>query len=820
MDEIITPDVNARHGGRGHGQQRRGAAARNPQVAMDAAGNFTVVYEAFADHDYGESGSPDSYGIYYRRFDAAGTPMTDEAQQANTVVTSNEDLALEGQATVYFEGDQVNPTIAMDADGDFAIFWNGNGAQPDRLDIANMETVGDTDDAGVFGRWFHAGTATVLSVPTTAQQRANETEAGTQQFASIAMEPDGDSVVAWAGNGVGDRHGIFVRHYNDTTDTAGPMATELRLEDGTRVDWTGVALDVNPQTMLVVFDEELNTAMTGEVDQFGNPTAGLHSVENVDNWTLLGGATVDLAIEMSDTIVDVDFNFDPVLNKWVAAVTFGANGVPTALVSGAYTLVVSESVYDVAGNPLGRTGFTPDGEPASMAFVLDTPPNEEIISDPAQKSYTDAESADAVAVDSDGDYVVAWTVFDAAKGRDRIYFRLFDAEGNAKALPQEVTPDSEALGFELDQQRFAGVAIDADGDFIVTWSNSRDADGIQSTDVFEDADVYARRYDAVGNAVSDPFRVNTTTTNDQKWSSVAMDTDGDFVVTWTSKGQENNGQIGFGYGIYARRYDRFGYALGREFQVNTTTAGDQQLPSVAMDTNGRFVIVWQSDQDGIGEDIVYRAYNADGSPVISPLAGEYLVNGTPEGNQILPDVAVNLSGDTCVFTWSSSQETGDPDDYGVYTKAFNPFLSAQELRLRYSYGGDVIDFDHGETIDVPIEVDQQFLIDDLNVQLWINHEDPSDLFVSLISPSGTEVILFQEVPRDGDASGSTSSGANGQDFEGTILDDEPVPGQEAISITDEENALPPFSGTYTPARVAGGVRRRERAGDLDPADLG
>ncbi len=44
--------------------------------------------------------------------------------------------------------------------------------------------------------------------------------------------------------------------------------------------------------------------------------------------------------------------------------------------------------------------------------------------------------------------------------------------------------------------------------------------------------------------------VNTTTTNGQTVSSVAMDADGDYVVTWQSYQQD-----GSGYGVYAQRYN-------------------------------------------------------------------------------------------------------------------------------------------------------------------------------------------------------------------------------------------------------------------------
>ena len=64
-----------------------------------------------------------------------------------------------------------------------------------------------------------------------------------------------------------------------------------------------------------------------------------------------------------------------------------------------------------------------------------------------------------------------------------------------------------------------------------------------------------------------------------------MDADGDFVVTWSSHGQD-----GSGWGVYAQRYNAAGVTQGGEFRVNTTTANTQGSPTVAMDADGDFVV--------------------------------------------------------------------------------------------------------------------------------------------------------------------------------------------------------------------------------------
>jgi hypothetical protein len=82
--------------------------------------------------------------------------------------------------------------------------------------------------------------------------------------------------------------------------------------------------------------------------------------------------------------------------------------------------------------------------------------------------------------------------------------------------------------------------------------------------------------------------VNTFTTGLQLTPAVAVDDNGDFVVVWSSP---NDGAYG---GIAGQRFDSNGGMLGPEIVVNTYTSGAQRSPSVAVDANGNFVVVWQS----------------------------------------------------------------------------------------------------------------------------------------------------------------------------------------------------------------------------------
>src|SRR5439155_1085577 len=188
--------------------------------------------------------------------------------------------------------------------------------------------------------------------------------------------------------------------------------------------------------------------------------------------------------------------------------------------------------------------------------------------------------AASVAVDADGDFIVAWESVGEyfSKG---IYAQRYNAAGLAQGAQFRVDPADNNWDF------YPSVACDAEGNFVVAWEN-RSGVGWG---------IYARRYNAAGVAQGGEFPVKKSTTAGDQHPSVASDADGDFVVAWGSRDQD-----GFGYGVYAQRYDSADVPQGGEFRVNTTTAGF--YPSVASDAEGDVVVAW--------EGVYAHRYNAAG----------------------------------------------------------------------------------------------------------------------------------------------------------------------------------------------------------------
>jgi hypothetical protein len=123
-------------------------------------------------------------------------------------------------------------------------------------------------------------------------------------------------------------------------------------------------------------------------------------------------------------------------------------------------------------------------------------------------------------MDADGDFVIAYQ-------RGGIYARRYNSAGVAQGAEFRVNT------YTTSSVQLASAAMDAEGSFIVVWTSSGQ-DGSGSS-------IHAQRYHSSGVAQGGEFRVNTYTTGQQYEGTVAMDAAGDFVVTWQSEnGQDGS----------------------------------------------------------------------------------------------------------------------------------------------------------------------------------------------------------------------------------------------------------------------------------------
>jgi hypothetical protein len=294
--------------------------------------------------------------------------------------------------------------------------------------------------------------------------------------------------------------------------------------------------------------------------------------------------------------------------------------------------------------------FSSTGEPQAGQFQIN--------------SYTIAlQGFPQVAVDADGDFVVAWTSLDQDGFLGGVFARRFSSAG--AALTAEFMVNLVTSG----HQGPPSLGSQGDGDFVVAWS-SPDGGSVG---------VFLRRFDSAGTGQGGETPVNSFIPNSQNSPHLDMADDGDFVVTWSSSGQDGNG-----YGVFARRFSSAAAPLAPEFQVNTTFTSHQYFSRVGVDADGDFVIVWSGAVD-FGAS--FRTYGQRISSTGASRGIEFMVNSNPNGTSFRPAIDVDADGDF-VVAWQVNGADGSGQ--GVFARHFKAsgLTQHQESLVNTTTAGD------------------------------------------------------------------------------------------------------------------------------------
>jgi len=176
-------------------------------------------------------------------------------------------------------------------------------------------------------------------------------------------------------------------------------------------------------------------------------------------------------------------------------------------------------------------------------------------------------------------------------------------------------------------QRFPRVSAGATGDFVVVWQLSASA-----------GPAFGQRYTSFGVPAGGEFPAPAGA---HAHPAVATSPSGDFVVVF----EDYPPADGSSSGVIGQRYSSTGTPSGATFVVNTYTTNIQEFHAVAADGAGNFVVVWSSSlQDGSAGGIFGQRYASDGSA----LGGEFRVNTVTTGSQYETAVAASPNGDFVV----------------------------------------------------------------------------------------------------------------------------------------------------------------------------
>ena len=309
------------------------------------------------------------------------------------------------------------------------------------------------------------------------------------------------------------------------------------------------------------------------------------------------------------------------------------------------------SYQQYSGSQLVDWGSAISGRKVSL---LGQPTGDELVLEPFEQKSV--QSFHNLAADAAGRFVTFWFELDT---RD-LLLRLFDPDGNPLETTR-LTPDPGAVEYP-DRQ---AVAMDPAGTISAAWARKHDVnqppnelwmqlfdkDAEPTGDSFETQTpspsppalamarggsilvdhfrvgdeilLAVQRFDARGRPVGRKVPVADGSTA-RLGPAIAANPEGRFVVTWLDN-----------FGIGARLFDAAGKRVGPVIRVERATFVN--VPGVAMDAHGNFVVIWQIETGSNGESqLRTRFYNRDGVPqggstVVAPHYLHYFYNGAPPG---------------------------------------------------------------------------------------------------------------------------------------------------------------------------------------------
>jgi hypothetical protein len=381
------------------------------------------------------------------------------------------------------------------------------------------------------------------------QIQVNASTRDVQVNPKVAVFPDGGFVVVWearAKAGPGSSRNVL--HARLFDESGSPVTGEFLLTRtaGAAPSLDGVAADGNGSFAVVW-------------DQVGGSASGMDEVY-VQRFDRAGHPLTPAVLA-----------HDPSpFNRYFGALAVGANG-HIAVIWAAD--VVSPLSPDYRNDADGRI-FSSSLTPLSGELLV------------ALGSATDGSGPfpDSLALAS-GDTLVAALTY-AGDGVD-VFVQRVAADGTLLATDAIFPPSECCIGNTYD----SSLAMAADGSFAVVWDYQSPADLSRlPLPLTPQSGISGRLFSADGvahgNAV---LQINRRQLGVLTTPVVAWLPGGTFAAAWT----DESGRDGSGSGIFGRLLAADGTPIGRDFLINTTTAGNQVSPAMAAGPGGA-VAVWVS----------------------------------------------------------------------------------------------------------------------------------------------------------------------------------------------------------------------------------
>jgi hypothetical protein len=379
------------------------------------------------------------------------------------------------------------------------------------------------------------------------EMQVNDFSTGTQNDPAIAANGMDNYVVVWTGRGIDSvQNDIYARIFNALGEPQ-DNAFKVNTTDSSTQSMPSVAMG-SQGDFVITWRDTISSVFAQQYDSNGNPFG---------------------------TEIQVSATSDG--NKYGPAIAMDENG--------GFMVVWDDNGPQRSAWDIYARLFDEDGTPQGDGFKVNTSPR--VYNTFSWRNY----QAPAVSYSPISGYVIGWSGIEVAGTNDNIYMRQYSVSGSSLGAEANVTTSAQhAAGYTT-------IDHDSTGDFTIAWSGAET--GIES-------DIFARMFSVNGVASSDVFRVNTYTLEDQWQPKISMGPEGNFIIVWQSWEQNDD------WDVFAQRYDIFGQSDGGEFQVNSYSQSWQDSPDVVLDSDGNFIVVWDSrGQDGSLDGVYSQHFGID-----------------------------------------------------------------------------------------------------------------------------------------------------------------------------------------------------------------
>jgi len=256
-------------------------------------------------------------------------------------------------------------------------------------------------------------------------------------------------------------------------------------------------------------------------------------------------------------------------------------------------------------------------------------------------SSSGRDGSPAVAMNSAGDFVVAWVDDDS----EEICARKYQVDGTALTGELVVAGSGDFI------RSLPAVAMAAGGEFMVTWEERV----VDPDEGALDADVWARHYNASAVASSEMV-VNITASGEQTVPTIAALDGGGWMIAWES-----------GNNILGRRFAAAGSSVTGELTLNSQTTGSQAEPNLSELPGGGYVVAWRGPGFGTDDDGIQVREFSSGDVATG---AEIQINSFTTSWQAQPSVDADSEGNLIVVWESDGSPEGDSDDSSIQGRIY------------------------------------------------------------------------------------------------------------------------------------------------------